>query len=529
MKRNATTPELAAAEMIIPVGRGSCRALIKPESSFCLHPSYLQPVAAEVMRQTFPSKRMKRGYEFLINTGSTPCLYSSLSANRLDSHQSPIRDQQSRACSCSHALPVAAPSRCQGTDSHSMAKGSPTQWNACSRVITGCHAFARINNLEPKPSIPAPSRDTLGVAAEVVRQTAAHPSNPTIQESTNPTIRSSTQLITSVGQGRSQSEPSPVLFVRRRALIHTLVPRPPRFAPLPFRKLKVVKAYSRLGKVQKMHAGLKVKPRFALTLSLTHVLTLSPLLPLSFGQNPVSHAIAQNAIAKIPIPVFLHLFASPRQGCASLGKATQASIEKTSASLACKASFLCRMETPQPFARKRPASSRFVAHIRALSLIIARCSGIPLGIAPSRELKGVLIVLKQALNSELTQANSGVAQILLSYGAKFLTQSDRFRPNLSQRPFRRSIRPILTYSQIQMPSCTLVDQTITSRFVAKRVSGIVRKYQHVSARAPILMPLPNMPLPQSRPARFFGHWTLVYGLPFAGLDKPSHLPKLPPC
>jgi hypothetical protein len=34
-----------------------------------------------------------------------------------------------------------------------------THRNAFSRVITGYHAFARIKNLEPKPSKPAPSRD----------------------------------------------------------------------------------------------------------------------------------------------------------------------------------------------------------------------------------------------------------------------------------------------------------------------------------------------------------------------------------
>ncbi|MDB6031548.1 MAG: hypothetical protein JWM16_1886 [Verrucomicrobiales bacterium] len=84
-------------------------------------------------------------------------------------------------------------------------------------------------------------------------------------------------------------------------------------------------------------------------------------------------------------PVLSHPFASQRQGCASPGKATQAPRENTSASLACKASFLCPMATPQPFARKTLALLRFVARNCALSLIIARNPGTRLGIALSRE------------------------------------------------------------------------------------------------------------------------------------------------
>src|SRR4051812_31073781 len=59
----------------------------------------------------------------------------------------------------------------------------------------------------------------------------------------------------------------PVAFVsfgqpaRHETLINFLVQGPPRSAS---RKLKVAKAYSRLGKVPKMHARLKIKPRFNL-------------------------------------------------------------------------------------------------------------------------------------------------------------------------------------------------------------------------------------------------------------------------
>jgi hypothetical protein len=84
------------------------------------------------------------------------------------------------------------------------------------------------------------------------------------------------------------------------------------------------------------------------------------LLRSSFAKD----ALAQHSIAKIPIPVFSHPFASPRQGCASLGKTTQASKEKTSASLACKASFLCPMATPQPFARMDAALATQPAEVR---------------------------------------------------------------------------------------------------------------------------------------------------------------------
>ncbi|MDB6030019.1 MAG: hypothetical protein JWM16_357 [Verrucomicrobiales bacterium] len=161
-------------------------------------------------------------------------------------------------------------------------------------------------------------------------------------------------------------------------------------------------------------------------------------------------AIAQHSIAKVPIPVFSHPFASPRQGCASPGKATQASREKTSASLACKASFLRPMATPQPFVRKALALLRFVARNCALSLIIARYGGIPLKRFFSRELTRWHSTPSGCPHPELTQMNPGLAQIFLSYGANFLSQSGRIRPNLSQRLFRQSFQPNLTYGPLRV-------------------------------------------------------------------------------
>jgi hypothetical protein len=90
-----------------------------------------------------------------------------------------------------------------------------------------------------------------GVAADVRRQTAAQPVHPTIQESSCPTLYLPTQPITQVGRGRSQSEPSPVLFVHRRALIHSLVQRPPCSALLPFKKIEGCESLFKVGKGSK--------------------------------------------------------------------------------------------------------------------------------------------------------------------------------------------------------------------------------------------------------------------------------------
>ena len=63
--------------------------------------------------------------------------------------------------------------------------------------------------------------------AHITSIAAARSTDLPFHQSTHPTIYSSTQPIIPLGRGRSQSEPSPVLFVRRRGLINSLVPRPP--------------------------------------------------------------------------------------------------------------------------------------------------------------------------------------------------------------------------------------------------------------------------------------------------------------
>ncbi|MDB6032287.1 MAG: hypothetical protein JWM16_2625 [Verrucomicrobiales bacterium] len=152
------------------------------------------------------------------------------------------------------------------------------------------------------------------------------------------------QKTTPVGRGRSQSEPSLVLFVRRRALINFQVPSSP-FAPFEHRSLDLLSVSD--------HPASRNQHHIYLPPSFCHCPNSSfLLLPSSF---------LKDALAESPIPVFSQPYASPRQGCASLGKATQASKVKTSASLACKASFLSPTATPQPFPRKTLALLRFVA------------------------------------------------------------------------------------------------------------------------------------------------------------------------
>jgi hypothetical protein len=184
-------------------------------------------------------RRIERAPEFQINYRSILDLYFP-APKRLDSPQFPIRDQQSRAVS------------------HSVAKSSRTDWNALSRIITGCHAFEQIKNLEPKPFKPAPE----------------------------------------LTQIKSQSTP-------------------------PCRSL---------------------------------------------------------------LPLFPSVISDRRPRTSDFRRYPQASkrLRQAPASLACKTSFLCPMPTPQSFARKRLASSRFVARNCALSLIIARYGGIPWHFLPSR-------------------------------------------------------------------------------------------------------------------------------------------------
>jgi hypothetical protein len=70
----------------------------------------------------------------------------------------------------------------------------------------------------------------------------------------------------------------------------------------------------------------------------------------------------------------------------------------------------------------------------------------------TRRRRGHETLINSSLPRTLTQTNPSAAQILLSYGANFLSQSDRIRPNLSQRLFRQSFRPNLTYGQVRVPS-----------------------------------------------------------------------------
>ncbi|MDB6032496.1 MAG: hypothetical protein JWM16_2834 [Verrucomicrobiales bacterium] len=99
-------------------------------------PTTPEPAAAETTRRTTTCTRRKRGHETLVNSIAP----ASIHPTTQESSYPTIRLS-------THPLP------------HSVAKYSQTHWNALSRIITGCNAFARIKNLEPKPSKPAPSRD----------------------------------------------------------------------------------------------------------------------------------------------------------------------------------------------------------------------------------------------------------------------------------------------------------------------------------------------------------------------------------
>jgi hypothetical protein len=110
---------------------------------------------------------------------------------------------------------------------------------------------------------------------------------------------------------------------------------------------------------------------------------------------------------------------------------------------------LSPFSAPAAFARKAVTLLRFVARNCALSLIFARNPAARLGTGLSRT--------RTQWHSPrtLTQGNPSLAQIFLSYGANFLSQSDRIRPNLSQRLFRQSIRPNLTHQPINLCPCPM--------------------------------------------------------------------------
>ncbi|MDB6034129.1 MAG: hypothetical protein JWM16_4467 [Verrucomicrobiales bacterium] len=216
---------------------------------------------------------------------------------------------------------------------------------------------------------------------------------------TNPTIHSITQPITPVVRGRSQSEPSPVFFVRRQAQIkpHHCTRRKrgheflidlgspfarPHISYLSRSTAKSSRtdwnALSRV--IAGCHAFARIKnlePKpFEPAPELTQIKSQST--PPCRSLLPLFPSVISDRRPRTPdFRRYPQASSHLKQGYASLGKATQASKEKSSASLACKASFLCPMATPQPFARKRPDSLRFVARNCALSLIIARYVGIP--------------------------------------------------------------------------------------------------------------------------------------------------------
>ncbi|MDB6031714.1 MAG: hypothetical protein JWM16_2052 [Verrucomicrobiales bacterium] len=174
--------------------------------------------------------------------------------------------------------------------------------------------------------------------------------------------------------------------------------------------------------------------------------------------------------------------------------------------------------THQPFARKRSASSRVLKYNCALSLLLARYSGIPFQTCVSRRTPQHRSMSFGRLNSDV---HPGLAQNHLSHGAKTLIQSNPFRPNLSQRFLRPSIRPNLTcgdirvnsrplavhsgsgcsgYSVVINSSCCFVNfvvESFLSGFVAKRASCNVRKYQKIPS-APVTL---NNGSRSSRPPR----------------------------
>jgi hypothetical protein len=304
----------------------------------------IEPAAAELTRRT-PLNCRRRGHETLIN--SQPILAPVAADVRACCPNKGVpssrgqKRETSRKCGQSKLL--------QPAQSASQASGNTPVRRQTAPQSTNPDRAARSNLIQPYLGLSSP-----------IKIFPRSRLNPVITP------------VTPLGRGRSQSEPSPVLFVRRPALINSQTPR--------------------------------------------------PLLP------PV-----QNGVATPQPP-----FASPLQGCASPGKATQGSREKTSASLACKASFLCPMKTPQPFAQKTPALLRFVARNCALSLIIARYGGIPLGIALSREWT------RRHSPRTLTQINlylnRGLTSISPERRAKIPGQSSLLQANTGQPPFLNSLQ-----------------------------------------------------------------------------------------
>jgi hypothetical protein len=138
------------------------------------------------------------------------------------------------------------------------------------------------------------------------------------------------------------------------------------------------------------------------------------------------------------------LFASVRKPTARLRQPRQghARLQRKNLRKPCLQGFLPLPDGHASTFRARCAFLRIFARNSALLLILACYGGIALGIALSRKLT------RWNSPRTLTQADPGLAQIFLSYGANFLSLSDPIRPNLSQRLFRRSFRANLTYGQV---------------------------------------------------------------------------------
>jgi hypothetical protein len=172
-------------------------------------------------------------------------------AKRLDNHQLPIRNQQSGARSRSHALPIAARPRCP--------RGHVTS------IITRRTQDQGV--LSNDRSALVPRAETLH--GQKVWTFLADSSQPisfgAFEQYTCHEFQINCRSILDLNFCGLDNPQSPIRdqqYSRRDS--HAL----PIAAPLSFkknlRKFKVAKAYSRLGKVQKMRAGFNVKPRFNL-------------------------------------------------------------------------------------------------------------------------------------------------------------------------------------------------------------------------------------------------------------------------
>jgi hypothetical protein len=228
--------------------------------------------------------------------------------------------------------------------------------------------------------------------------TPAEPMNPTIRSSTYPnraarsrsiqpylglsrlkknSPRSSLSPAIPVGRGRSQSEPSPVLFVRRRALINFLIPGPPGSPSASVAKLqsRFVAKYPETRRLQN-HPSRDIS-RFVKVCREINQNTSAVAINREMNSparrrrshealinSDSSFCLHPSCLRWVAAEVMRQTFASaficvPQgptsfgQGYASLSKATQAPRKNSPASLACKASLLRPVAIRPPFARLR--------------------------------------------------------------------------------------------------------------------------------------------------------------------------------